>query len=95
MDDVQKALIIVGITLAAVFLINALIYYSIVHRRRKNSKGWFSEIGLMRKVVKRARDPWFVEDEMLRELSKSVAGLKGKDIIDDTSRGVEESPSPD
>ena len=70
--DTGKAFLVIGLTLILVIGFNAVIYAAAT-RRRKNSVG---EFDLMRKVSKRARDPWAEDNAKLDELAKTLASLK-------------------
>jgi hypothetical protein len=72
--DSQKAFIVIGITLVIVILLNLAIYAAVI--RRKDRVG---EVDLIRRAMKRARDPWKNEKADLQALSKRVAELQGKD----------------
>jgi len=69
--DLDRAFLVVCVTLFIVIGINAAIYVSY---SRKNTVG---QIELFRRAAKRARDPWEPEDANLRELSRLVSELKG------------------
>ncbi len=68
--DLDKAGLVICLTLFIVIGINAAIYASL---RRGNTVG---QIELLRKAANRARKPWETEDEALNELSKRVEELK-------------------
>lgn len=68
--DLDKALLVIILTVGAVILFNVMIYLS---ARRGNE---VTTIDLMRKAARRARNPWQDEDDALQELSDIVSGLK-------------------
>jgi len=74
--DTTKIVLVVCITLAAVAILNAAIFAAI---RRGNEAG---QIELLRRAVRRSRQPWQMEDDALNELSKRVEELKKKDTHD-------------
>lgn len=69
--DTQKATLVIVLTLIIVVLFNLAIYAIV--KRRRNSVG---EVDLIRKAVKRARDPWGTEKADLEALAKRVAELR-------------------
>jgi hypothetical protein len=69
--DVQKALLVIGITLFVVILFNIGIYLRVKGRRVQSG-----EIDLLKKAFKKARDPWGDEKSNLEALSKKVAELQ-------------------
>ena len=77
--DMDRALLVICLTVGVVILINVMIYLSL---RRGNE---VTTVDLFRKAAKRARNPWQDEDDALRELSDIVAGLqKNNDQTDPT-----------
>ena len=68
--DLDRATLVVCLTIAAVIAFNVMIYLSL---RRGNE---VTTVDLLRKAARRARDPWKDEDDALQELSSLVAGLK-------------------
>ena len=77
--DMDRALLVICLTVGVVILINVMIYLSL---RRGNE---VTTVDLFRKAAKRARNPWKDEDDALRELSDIVAGLqKNNDQTDPT-----------
>ena len=68
--DLDKALLVIILTVGAVILFNVMIYLS---ARRGNE---VTTIDLMRNAARRARNPWQDEDDALQELSDIVSGLK-------------------
>lgn len=68
--DMDRAFLIICLTVGAVVLFNVMIYLSL---RRGNE---VTTIDLLRKASRRARNPWQDEDEALQELSDLVAGLR-------------------
>jgi hypothetical protein len=68
--DMDRAFLIICLTVGAVVLFNVMIYLSL---RRGNE---VTTIDLLRKASRRARNPWQDEDDALQELSELVAGLR-------------------
>jgi hypothetical protein len=68
--DMDRALLVICLTVGVVILINVMIYLSL---RRGNE---VTTVDLFRKAAERARNPWQDEDDALRELSDIVAGLR-------------------
>ena len=68
--DMDRALLVVCLTVGAVVLFNVMIYLSL---RRGNE---VTTVDMLRKAARRARNPWQDEDDALAELSDLVAGLK-------------------
>lgn len=68
--DLDRATLVVCLTVAAVIAFNVMIYLSL---RRGDE---VTTIDLMRKAARRARNPWKDEDDALQELSDLVSGLK-------------------
>ncbi|HSF80976.1 MAG TPA: hypothetical protein VLA49_07065 [Anaerolineales bacterium] len=68
--ELEKAGLVICLTLFIVIGINAAIYASL---RRGNTVG---QIELLRKAATSARKPWQAEDEALDELSKRVNELR-------------------
>ena len=71
--DLDKALLVIILTVGAVILFNVMIYLS---ARRGNE---VTTIDLMRNAARRARNPWQDEDDALQELSDIVSGFKPGD----------------
>ena len=69
--DIDRATIVICITLFIIIGINAAIYASF--RRGTQS----TTVDLLRKAAKRARDPWKVEDQALQELSDLTSQFRG------------------
>lgn len=81
--DLDRAFLVIFLTLGAVILFNVIIYLSV---RRGNE---VNTIDLMRKAARRARNPWQDEDDALKELSEIVAGLQpGKEQIDSVDEQI-------
>jgi hypothetical protein len=70
--ETEKALIVVGVTLAVVFVINAGILITFL--RTKSSDG-FKIIG---KAIQTVRDPFRSENESLDELRERVARFENQ-----------------
>jgi len=68
--DLDRAFLVVCLTVAAVIAINVMIYLSL---RRGNE---VTTIDLMRKATRRARNPWKDEDDALKELANLVSDLQ-------------------
>lgn len=68
--DMDRASLVICLTVGVVILINVMIYLSL---RRGNE---VTTVDLFRKAARRARNPWQDEDDALRELSDIVAGLR-------------------
>ena len=68
--DLDKATIVICLTLFIVIGTNAAIYASF---RRGNTK---STLDMLRRTATRIRNPWQVEDEALRELSDLASKLR-------------------
>jgi len=68
--DLDRAFLVVCITVFAVIALNVGIYLSM---RRGDD---VNTIAMFRKAARRARDPWKDEDDALKELSDLVSGLK-------------------
>jgi hypothetical protein len=68
--DLDRAFLVIGLTMAAVIAINVMIYLSL---RRGNE---VTTIDLMRKAARRARNPWKDEDDALKELADLVSDLQ-------------------
>lgn len=68
--DLDRAFLVVCLTVGAVILFNVMIYLSL---RRGNE---VTTVDLMRNAARRARNPWKDEDDALQELSDIVAGLR-------------------
>lgn len=68
--DMDRALLVICLTVGVVVLINIMIYLSL---RRGNE---VTTVDLFRKAARRARNPWQDEDDALQELSDLVAGLR-------------------
>ncbi|MCK4897927.1 MAG: hypothetical protein KAS38_04090 [Anaerolineales bacterium] len=69
--DIDRATIVICLTLFIIIGINAAIYASF--RRGTQS----TTVDLLRKAAKRARDPWKVEDQALQELSDLTSQFRG------------------
>lgn len=81
--DLDRAFLVIILTVGAVILFNVIIYLS---ARRGNE---VNTINLMRKAARRARNPWQDEDDALKELSEIVAGLQsGKEQIDSVDEQI-------
>jgi hypothetical protein len=74
--DATKIVLVVCITLAVVAMLNAAIFAAL---RRGNEAG---QIELLKRAVRRSRQPWQTEDDALSELSKRVEELKRKETHD-------------
>ena len=68
--DLDRAFLVICLTVGAVILFNVMIYLSL---RRGNE---VTTVDLMRNAARRARNPWKDEDDALQELSDIVAGLQ-------------------
>jgi hypothetical protein len=68
--DMDRALLVICLTVGAVVLINIMIFLSL---RRGNE---VTTVDMLRKAARRARNPWQDEDDALQELSDIVAGLR-------------------
>lgn len=68
--DIDRATIVVCITLFVIIVVNAAIYVSF---RRGNQS---TAIDMLRKVMTRARDPWEAEDQALQELSELTSQFR-------------------
>ena len=68
--DLDRALLVVCITVFVVIAFNVGIYLSM---RRGDE---VTTISMLREAARRARDPWKDEDDALKELSNLVSGLK-------------------
>ncbi len=79
--DLEKAGLVVCISLTVIIGINAAIYLSF---KRGNQA---TMVDLFRKASTRARNPWQPEDEALQELSKLVAQLQSREDSDETNAG--------
>ena len=84
--DMDRAFLVICLTVGAVVLINVMIYLSL---RRGNE---VTTVDLFRKAARRARNPWKDEDDALQELSDLVAGLKSNS---EHTESVEEESSDD
>jgi len=69
--NVEKATLVISITLILVIIVNAAIYVAV--KRRKTT----GQIKLLQRAAKKARDPWGDENAKLEELSRRVAELRG------------------
>lgn len=78
--DVDRALIVAGVTILVVVLFNVMIYLSL---RRGDE---ITTIDMLRKATRRAREPWKDEDNALEELSHLVTKLKDKSASMDNAR---------
>lgn len=72
--DTGKAALVICLTLIIVIGVNAAIYASL---RNRSTVG---QIEMLRRAVRRARNPWEHEDNDLLELSRRVAALKGESM---------------
>lgn len=77
--DMDRASLVICLTVGVVILINVMIYLSL---RRGNE---VTTVDLFRKAARRARNPWQDEDDALRELSDIVAGLRSNNEQTDPS----------
>ena len=68
--DIDRAFLVVILTVAGVIAFNVMIYLSI-----RRGKG-VTTIDLMRKAARRARNPWKDEDDALKELANLVSDLQ-------------------
>ena len=71
--DLDRAFLVVCLTVAAVVALNVMIFLSL---RRGNE---VTTIDLMRKAARRARNPWKDEDDALKELADLVSNLQPDD----------------
>jgi hypothetical protein len=71
--DVERATLVICITVFVIIAINAAIYVSF---RRGNQS---TSIDLFRKAITRARDPWETEDRALQELSDLTSQFRNED----------------
>ncbi|MBU1660000.1 MAG: hypothetical protein KKD28_00830 [Chloroflexi bacterium] len=78
--DVEKATLVISITLLLVVIFNAAIFVAV--KRRKTT----GQIKLLQRAAKRARDPWGDENAKLEELSRRVAELRGDEETEDNDR---------
>jgi hypothetical protein len=78
--DLDRAILVVCLTVGAVILFNVMIYLSLRRGKGVNS------VDMMRKAARRARNPWQDEEDALQELADIVAGLR---------KGNEKSSSAD
>jgi hypothetical protein len=85
--DIQKAFLVIGLTIVVVILINVAIY-QVLARRRNNS-----EIGFYSQIAKRARKPWEKEFNDLRELNQLVSHLNSQTTK--LSEDIPEIPNTD
>jgi hypothetical protein len=70
--DLEKAALVICLTLFVVIGFNAAIYVSF--RRGDGVK----QVDLFRQAFKTARQPWKAEDDALQELSELVSEIKQK-----------------
>jgi hypothetical protein len=70
--DLEKAALVICLTLFVVIGINAAIYVSF--RRGDGAR----QVDLFRQAFKTARQPWKTEDDSLQELSDLVSEIKQK-----------------
>ena len=77
--DLDRALLVICLTVGAVILFNVMIYLSV---RRGDE---VTTINLMRKAARRARNPWQDEDDALQELSDIVSGFKSVEGDDESA----------
>ncbi len=82
--DLDRAFLVVCLTVAGVVAINVMIFLSV--RRGKD----VTTIDLMRKAARRVRNPWQDEDDALEELSELVSGLKS---VSQEPEGTDEQPN--
>jgi len=68
--DLEKAGLVICLTLFIVIGVNAAIYAAV---SRGKTAG---QIELIRRAARRAKDPWEEEDQALKELSKRVKNLQ-------------------
>jgi hypothetical protein len=68
--DLEKAGLVICLTLFIVIGVNAAIYAAL---RRNKTAG---QIELMRRAANRAKNPWEEEDQALQELSRRVKQLQ-------------------
>jgi hypothetical protein len=68
--ELDRAFLVVCLTVGAVILFNVMIYLSL-----RRGKG-VTSINMMRKAARRARNPWQDEEDALQELADIVAGLR-------------------
>lgn len=78
--DSQKAFLVIATTLLIVVLLN-LALYRLAKRHRPNT----SEFDLIRRTMKRARNPWQDEQAKLDSLSRQVAELKDQSTREDAN----------
>jgi hypothetical protein len=72
MIDSNRVTIVLCLAVVAIVFVNLMIF-SLLRRGPGNS---VSQIEIMRRAAKRARQPWQEEDDNLAELSRQVAALK-------------------
>lgn len=70
--DLERAALVICLTLFVVIGINAAIYVSF--RRGDGVR----QVDLFRQAFKTARQPWKTEDDALKELSDLVSEIKGR-----------------
>ena len=68
--EIDRAFLVVCLTVAGVIAFNVMIYLSI-----RRGKG-VTTIDLMRKAARRARNPWKDEDDALKELANLVSDIQ-------------------
>jgi len=68
--DIQKAIIVIVITLVVVILFNVGIYAYVKKRG--------PHVNTFGRIYQRARHPWKEDEEKLKELSEKVAKLKDR-----------------
>jgi hypothetical protein len=78
--DLDRAFLVICLTVGVVVLVNIMIYLSL---RRGNE---VTTVDLMRKAARRARNPWKDEDDALQELSDIVAGLRSDNEQSDSQQ---------
>jgi hypothetical protein len=83
--DLEKAFLIIFLTIAAVVIFNVMIFLSV---RRGNE---ITTIDLMRKAARRARNPWKDEEDALQELSDLVSNFKSTSQVPTDEDEQEES----
>ena len=73
--DIDRAALVICLTLFVVIGINAAIYVSF--RRGEGVK----QVELFRQAFKTARQPWKTEDDSLQELSELVSEIKQRSSV--------------
>ena len=85
--DIERAALVICLTLFVVIGINAAIYVSF--RKGEGVK----QVDLFRQAFKTARQPWKSEDDSLKELSELVSELKQPAPTSQDDTGNSSSPS--